>query len=500
MAPASERPIRVRIAPSPTGPLHFGTARTALFNWLFARKHKGTFVVRIEDTDKERSEKKYEDEILDGFSWLGLDWDEGPVFTAAEKALLMGEHSRGKFGPYRQSERTPIYKKYLEQLMAEGHAYYCYCAKEDLEAQRQGMLAAGLPPKYSGHCRNLKEAPQEKNPEVIRFKIPEVKVDFKDLVRGKVTFDAALLGDQVIAKNLDTPLYNFAVVIDDELMEISHVIRGEDHLSNTPKQILIQRALGFKEPIYGHIPLILNPDRSKMSKRVADTALLEYRTKGYLPAAMVNFMALLGWHPTGDKEVFTMDELIKEFDISRVQQSSAIFNEEKLAWLNREHLKKLSDAEIADLLKPFLEEKMHADVDEKTLMKIVAVERPRASTLENLLQGGKFFFQLPNYEANLLVWKNGSLDEVVSTLTEVKRALNAVTAENFHREILNEVLADVISQKGNRGMVLWPLRVALSGQSASPDPLDIMEVLDKKVSMERLDIALEKLRTEKAAH
>ncbi len=475
MADATDRPVRVRIAPSPTGSLHFGTARTALFNWLFAKKNDGVFVLRIEDTDKERSEKKYEDEILDGLKWLGLLWDEGP---------------------YRQSERTAIYKKYLEKLLADGHAYYCYCTKEDLEAQRQAMLDAGLAPKYSGHCRNLKEPPNDKKAEVIRFKIPEVKVEFKDLVRGKVTFDAALFGDQVIAKNLDTPLYNFAVVVDDELMEISHVIRGEDHLSNTPKQILFLRALGFKEPIYAHIPLILNPDRSKMSKRFADTALLEYRNKGYLPSAIVNFMALLGWHPKDDKEVLTADEIIKGFDMSRVQQSGAIFNEEKLNYLNREHIKKLSEKEIADLLAPFIEAEAGEgakELDEKMLKNIIAVERTRAVTLKDFVTGGKFFLHLPDYEPSLLIWKNVSQKDVAATLKDVKRALEAVESAEFNREFFTQALAGVIAQAGNRGTVLWPLRVALSGQSASPDPFDIMEILGKEESLARITIAIKKL-------
>ena len=321
------------MAPSPTGPLHIGTARTTLFNWLFARGRDGTFILRIEDTDKERSKKEYEEELVEGLKWLGIEWDE---FA-------------------RQSERTDLYRKYLEKLLTSGDAYYCYCTKEELEGQRQAMLASGVPPKYSGHCRNLAKPPTGRKPEVIRFKVPEIKVEFKDMIRGKVAFDAALLGDQVIAKDLDTPLYNFAVVIDDNEMRITHVIRGEDHLSNTPKQILIFRALGFDEPIFAHIPLILNPDRSKMSKRFADTALTQYREAGYLPEAIVNFLALLGWHPKDDKEILSAEDLIAEFDLARVQKAGAIFNQEKLDWLNREHMKKMSDKELAAAARPFIE-------------------------------------------------------------------------------------------------------------------------------------------------
>ena len=340
-----KKPVRVRFAPSPTGPLHIGGARTTLVNWLFARHTGGALVLRIEDTDRERSKKAYEDELLEGLAWLGFDWDEGPMLGGGEK---------GDFGPYRQSERTEIYKKYLEELLEKGEAYYCYCTKEDLEAQKQVMAAQGLPPKYSGHCRNLAAPPGGKRPEVIRFKIPETKVEFTDMVRGKVVFDAGLFGDQVIAKDVNSPLYNFAVVVDDALMQITHVIRGEEHLSNTPKQILMARSLGFAAPIFAHLPLILNPDRSKMSKRFADTALSEYRKKGYLPDAIINFIALMGWHPKDDREVMTREELVKLFDIERVQKAGAIFNQEKLDWLNREYLKMMSDDEIAEKLEPFL--------------------------------------------------------------------------------------------------------------------------------------------------
>lgn len=470
-------PIRVRMAPSPTGPLHIGTARTALFNWLFARKHGGVFILRIEDTDKERSEKKYEDELIEGLGWLGIDWDEF----------------------YRQSERAEIYKKYLEQLLASGNAYYCYCSKEDLEAQRQGMLEQGLPPKYNGHCRNLKTPPAGKNPEVIRFKVPEVKVEFKDVIRGKIVFDAALFGDIAIAKDLDTPLYNFAVVVDDEEMKISHVIRGEDHLSNTPKQILMQRALGFKEPLYAHIPLILNSDRSKMSKRFGDTTVQEFRTKGYVPEAIVNFLALLGWHPKDDQELFTKEELVHAFELERVQKAGAIFNQEKLNWLNREHMKKLGDAEIAKLLSPMLVEG-NLQSDDKFVKKLVVALRERANTLRDFIDMGKLFFELPEYEAKLLIWKDAPSEEVASILEKTHEALGTLGAKDFKKETLSTALMYIISG-GNedspgskRGAVLWPLRVALSGQAASPDPLDIMEVLGKEESLQRIQGAIQKLK------
>lgn len=470
MSIASNKPVRVRIAPSPTGLLHIGLVRTALFNWLFARQNQGVFILRIEDTDVTRSEKKYEREILGGLNWLGLDWDEGP---------------------YRQSERTEIYKKYLQKLLDEGRAYYCYCSKEELEAERQAMIAQGLPPKYGGHCRDLKEPPAGKKQEVIRFKTPEARVEFKDLIRGKVVFDAALFGDLTIAKNLESPLYNFAAVVDDEEMKISHIIRGEDHISNTPKQILLQRVLGFAEPIYAHIPLILNPDRSKLSKRYNETSLLEYRKRGYLPEAMINFLALLGWHPRDDREIFTLEELVQEFDLKRVQKAGAIFNQEKLDWLQKEYLKRLTADEIESLLEPALKEKKIA-ASKEFLNKVIEIERGRLKTLNEFLELAGFFFKLPNYETGLLIWQKEPASKIKTILENVLKVLKEIGNQTFNRETVSRALSGIISWEG-RGMVLWPLRVALSGQAASPDALEIMEVLGREESERRIKIAIEKI-------
>lgn len=485
------KPIRVRIAPSPTGYLHIGTARTALFNWLFAKKNGGKFILRIEDTDLERSDVKYEKDIIDGLKWLGLDWDEGPLAAVAaqvQSSKLKVKSYEGKYGPYRQSERLDTYEKYIKKLLKEEAAYYCFCSKEELEAERQAMLAKGIAPKYSGKCRALgaKEADKKlKSGEghVIRFKVPETQIAFKDLIRGEIKFDTGLIGDIAIAKDPRVPLYNFAVVVDDFEMEISHVIRGEDHIANTPKQILIQRALGFDEPHYVHLPLILDPDRSKMSKRHSATSIQEYKDAGYLPEAIFNFLALLGWHPQGDKEILSPDELIKEFDISRVQKAGAVFNIEKLDWINAQYIKNLSDEELAKRLEI-------APTEED--FKIIALTKERMKKLTDFQALSGFFLKLPEYDAKLLIWKKSSNVEILENLKESDKLLSEIESDNFSKENLEKALMPLAESKG-KGEVLWPLRAALSGQDASPGPFEIMDALGKKETLKRIATAIKKL-------
>ncbi|MBI2041919.1 MAG: glutamate--tRNA ligase, partial [Candidatus Nealsonbacteria bacterium] len=335
--PNELKQVRVRIAPSPTGYLHIGTARSALFNYLFAKHIGGKFILRIEDTDLERSDKKFEEDIIENLTWLGIEWDEF----------------------YRQSERIETYAKYLEKLLNEGKAYRCFCTEEELEKERQEQVSGGLPQIYSGKCRNLSEEEIKKNlaegkKSIIRFKSPSKKVKFNDLIRGEVEFDSSLIGDFSIAKDLATPLYNFAVVIDDFEMKISHVIRGEDHISNTPKQILLQEALNFSTPKYGHLPLILGSDRSKMSKRHGSTSVAEYIKEGYLPEAMINFMAFMGWNPGGEKEIYSIDELINDFSVEKIQKGGAIFNIQRLDYINGVYIRQKSLDELAELCQPYL--------------------------------------------------------------------------------------------------------------------------------------------------
>ena len=338
--------VRTRFAPSPTGLLHSGSVRTALFSYLFAKKNQGVFILRIEDTDKERSKPEFEKNIIETLKWLWIEPDEGPDIG-------------GHYGPYRQSERKKIYTKYLKKLVEENKAYYCFCAEEDLKELREYQLSIGEAPHYSGKCSHLPEELIEKNLKekksfVIRFRIPPKKVEFEDLVRGKIEFDASLMGDIVIAKDFKTPLYNFACVVDDYELQISHVIRGEEHISNTPKQILIQEALGLPRPKYAHLPMVLGPDRSKLSKRHGAVSVSEYKQQGYLPEAIVNFISFLGWNPGTEREIYTMNSLIKEFSLERVQKSGAVFSPKRLDFLNGFYIRQKSIEKLTTLCLPYL--------------------------------------------------------------------------------------------------------------------------------------------------
>ncbi len=464
MSPA---PVRVRIAPSPTGYMHIGTARTALFNWLFARQNGGIFILRIEDTDLERSKKEYEEDLIDQLKWLGLDWDEGPI---------------------RQTDRLDNYEKCLSKLLSAGQAYYCFCSKEQLEQERQAMLAQGFAPKYSSRCRSVSHEEAEKKMKagektVIRIKVPDGKIVFKDIVREEVSFEGGLIGDFVVAKSLREPLYNFAVVVDDEEMKISHVIRGEEHLANTPRQIIIQRALEFSQPQYAHIPLILNPDRSKMSKRVGDTAIREYRNQGYLPEALLNFLSLLGWHPKDEQEIFSLKELMKIFDLTRIQKGGAVFNIDKLDWLNAQYLKNMTTKSLAKLL--------GVKATEQNL-KIVEATKERMKKLSDFKEMAGFFVEVADYSPELLVWKNSTKEKTLLNLKEAEKVVSAVISDDFSKTKLEKALMPIAEVAG-RGEILWPLRVAVSGLEKSPGPFEIMETLGKKESLARIASAIQKL-------
>jgi len=463
----------VRFAPSPTGPFSLGNARTALFNWLFAKHEGGEFLLRIEDTDKERSQKKFENDILDCLTWLGLNWSNGI---------------------YRQSERLAIYEEVLRKLIEEKKAYYCFCKPEELETERQVQLSQGLPPRYSGRCRNLDEeetAKRLKNePTVIRLKVGEREISFSDLIRGKVNFDTRLIGDIIIAKSFSQPLYNFAVVVDDAEMKISHVIRGEDHLSNTPKQLLVHEAIGLTAPEYAHLPLILGPNRKKLSKRYSDKSFGDYHREGYLREAMLNFLVLLGWHPEQDREVMSLEEMIAEFGLKRVQKAGAVFNPQKLDWLNAFYVKKLAVDDLADRLKPFVPAKWLEN--EELFRRAADVERERMKTLSDFPRLARFFFEPQDYEPGTLIWNKTAKETILENLKEILKILKKLSDKDFSKSSIEKEIMALAREKGN-GETLWPLRVALSGQEASPGPLDIIHVLGIKECIKRIELAIDKL-------
>ena len=478
--------VRTRIAPSPTGNLHIGTARAALFNYLFAKKNQGSFILRVEDTDRERSTPEFGKNIVEGLKWLGLDWDEGPDIG-------------GKYGPYRQSERTNLYKKYLEQLLAEDKAYYCFCSEEELEAQRQYQLSQGLAPKYSGKCANLNQEEiksylaKGKSP-VIRFRVPSKKVSFVDIIREKVEFDTGLLGDLVIAKDLETPLYNFAVVVDDFEMNISHVIRGEDHLSNTPKQIIIQEALGFPQPIFAHLPLILGTDRTKLSKRHGATSLTEFREEGYLPESLINFMAFLGWNPgkeemsfpSREREIYSLTSLVREFSLDKVQKGGAIFNINKLDFLNGFYLRQKSLDKLTELCLPYFF-KANLVVEVNYLKRVIALYQERLKKLSEIVELTDFFFKDKiEYDPELLRWKEEEKEETRKSLKKLEKILFRIKSEDWQKENLEKVLLAEAEKVGDRGKLLWPLRVALTGKKASAGPFEVAEILEKEKVLERV--------------
>ena len=445
----SKEKVVTRFAPSPTGLLHLGNYRTAVFSYFYARQNGGKFVLRIEDTDKERSKKEYEDNILESLTWLGIKHDEF----------------------YRQSERSDIYKGYLEQLIKEGKAYIS------------------------------KETPKEPGgrTEVIRLKNANKKVKFHDLIRGDIETDTTDLGDFIIAKSITEPVFHFAVVIDDFTMGVTHIVRGEDHISNTPRHILIYEALGAQYPQYAHLPLVLAPDRSKLSKRRGAVAATEYRSKGYLPEALVNYMALLGWNPGTEQEIFSFDELIKTFDLTKVQKGGAVFDDKKLRWVNKEHIREISDEGFLEICSEHITKSARAlehswNKIDLVVKKAKGVLRDRLETfgdLDDMITNGEldYFFEMPQLKAELLLWKNQTDLKVVAeilnkTKDEVIKLPESVTKEDAKALIMP------FAEKIGRGEVLWPLRVSLSGREKSPDPFTLIEVLGTAESLRRIDHAL----------
>ncbi len=478
--------IRVRIAPSPSGNLHIGTARTALFNYLFAKKNHGKYVLRIEDTDLERSSQAYIDNIYDSLKALGLNWDEGPDVG-------------GPYGPYQQSERFDIYPKYAQKLIDMGYAYECFCTQEELDAEKEESIKNKKPHKYSGKCRNLSEAEKEKlraegRKPSIRFHVPEGETSYDDMVKGHLHFDNSLIGDFVIMKSNGTPTYNFAVVIDDMEMKISHIIRGEDHISNTAKQIMIYNALGAEVPKFGHLGMILAPDRSKLSKRHGATAVSEFVEKGYLTEALVNFVALLGWSPSDGHEIKTLDEIAADFRINEVSSSNSIFEYDKLNWMNGQYIKKMDLAKLTQLVKPYLSCYDLSEYSEKQLERIVEVTREPITILSELTNDTKYFFGKdveiePEVQEKIL---DGEVAKKVIPYV-IENELDKWDFED--EEKLHEQLADLRTYfKEQHGIkpkeTMWAIRAAVTGRTHGADMVATLVLLGKDRVVHRIKAAV----------
>ncbi len=489
---SSERPMRVRMAPSPTGPLHIGTARTSLYNYLAARHGEGTYVLRIEDTDAVRSTDAFEQDIIDNLHWLGISWDEGPQIAGGEDI--------GPFGPYRQSQRMDRYRAEADRLLASGSAYRCWCSPEELEAVRREQQKAKQPPRYNRRCLNLTDAERdafvaEGRPSVLRFRVEAETIRFDDLVRDDVAFDNALLGDFVIVRNDGMPLYHFVVVVDDEAMGITHVIRGEDHLSNTPKHIALIRALGYREPRFGHIPLILTPDRSKMSKRKSQTSITAYREEGYLPEAFVNFLAFLGWSPGTEEEIFTLDELAERFELSKVHKGGAIFDRDRLDHLNGVYIRALSDEQLALRLRPWIPDEIRDD-DVLRLIPLIKERLVRLGDVPGLIG----FIWEPDdvvsgwYSTELLHPKKGGPMEARAALEGALRVVTELDEADFSADVLEQRCREAADDAGMKaGDFFSPIRVAVTGRTVSPPLFASLELLGRDRSRARVERALGKL-------
>lgn len=472
--------VRVRFAPSPTGHLHVGGARTALFNWLFARKEGGTFVLRIEDTDRARSTSESEDAVMEDLRWLGLEWDEGPG-------------AGGGFGPYRQSERLDIYAEHADRLLGEGKAFRCYCSDEELDEKRRAAQAEGRVPQYDGTCRDLTESERaelerEGRRPVVRLRAPTRDVSVTDLVRGDVEFGKEMLGDFIILRSDGRPTYNFAVVVDDALMKITHVIRAEEHLSNTMRQVLVYEALGYELPVFAHVSLIVDKDRSKLSKRRGATSVAEFRELGYLPGALLNYLALLGWAPPDGDELMSVPELIEKFDLSRVSPSPAAFDEDKLDWVNAHHLREEPLAQVAALAMEFAERAGLVEPDFARFEAMVALAREGLTRLADLPEEIAFFFD-GEYEVEEDAREWAGTDNAKKLLLSLVERLSGEESELTPAEFKAELKAAGMELGLERQELFMPVRAALTGRTHGPALGEIAAVMGRERVVRRLSAA-----------
>ncbi len=462
--------VRVRFAPSPTGALHIGGVRTALFNWLFARHHQGTFVLRVEDTDKTRSTDESIRIILDGMKWLGMDWDEGP---------------------FRQTERMDIYRSHVERLLKEKKAYYCYCSPEELDVRRKEAMAAGRPPKYDRKCLSLTAPVEGRTPAVRFLSQDDGETIVRDLIRGAVTFENRQLDDLIILRSDGLPTYNFAVVVDDVTMHITHVIRGDDHLNNTPRQIQLYQALGHEPPAFAHLPMILGPDKTKLSKRHGATAVTEYADLGYLPEALVNYLARLGWS-SGDQEIFSRDELIAKFSLDNVGKAPAVFNPEKLVWLNHHYIQQADPARLAGLLLDLLRKdgvvQAGKEPEGAWMQKLVSILTERSHTLLEMKTSSLPFIQ-DDITMDEKAKAKHLTPEVAPLLSELAASLR--TLEPFTHDAVEKTFNDLVNARGVKlGKLAQPVRVALTGGTVSPGIYDVIEVMGRDKVLKRIEAAV----------
>lgn len=493
------RPVRSRYAPSPTGFPHIGNYRSCIFEWLAARHSGGQFILRIEDTDRKRLVPGSIEAILEGLRWLGLLWDEGPDVG-------------GPYGPYIQSERLDIYKEHAERLIAQGDAYRCYCTEERLEQMRAEQQARGEPTRYDRRCRYLTPEERARNeaeglPSVIRFAAPlEGTTTYHDFLRGDLTFDNTTIDDMVLLKSDGYPTYNFANIIDDHLMNVTHVMRGEEYIPSAPRYAQVYRAFGWEEPVVVHMPLVLAPDRSKLSKRHGALPLLEYRDMGYLPEAIVNFLVLLGWSYDDKTEFFTLDELVKVFDISRIGTSPAIFDKDRLDWFNGHYIRKLSPEELTERAMPFLldgvPEAAHV-ADRAYITRVLVLDQERFKTLADVPDKTRYFFVEPEYDASLLLGKNMDAEKAADALAGLLPVL--ADLRDWDAEHLLATLDKFVTDQGfirtkadgtqvpDRGPVFMLVRVAVSGRKETPGLPEMLAVLGKEHTLKRLEAARHKL-------
>ncbi len=459
--------LRVRFAPSPTGYLHVGGARTALFNWLLAKNKGGTFILRIEDTDVERSTKESVDAILEGMKWLGLEWDEGPFY---------------------QSDSFPLYKEHVQRLLDAGKAYKCYCTSDELDAKRNLAMQEGRKPKYDGTCRERTDQP-EGRPYVVRFRAPQGGVTaFDDLIKGTITFPNEEIDDLIIQRTDGTPTYNFCVVIDDATMRITTVIRGDDHVNNTPRQIQLYEALGFPVPQFAHVPMILGSDKARLSKRHGATSVIAYRDMGFLPEALLNYLVRLGWSH-GDDEIFSMEEMIQKFDIGNVGRSASVFNTEKLLWLNAHYIKNGDPERLADLLLPHLSSRDVTTLGGPDLMAVVKTLQERAQTLEEMAERAVFYYNAPDSydDAALAKFDKEQLVAVLAAVTEKLSSSSVCDAAG-----IDGLFKEICSENGwKMGQVGQPVRIALSGGTQAPGIGEIVMTLGVEETVRRIQKACE---------